>query len=76
MFSVGTELRTPDESIGEVTPSPPYTVTPGTDDYEVTFEITPAPETSGEVFDSLSLSFEQVGGAAVHGAYRQTRRRS
>ena len=53
--------------VGEVT-TEPYTVTPGTDDYEVTFEITPAAETAGKTFDSLSLSFQQIGSATIHGA--------
>lgn len=53
--------------IGEVT-TEPYTVTPGTGDYPVTFEITPAADAAGKVFDSFSLSFEQAGNATVHGA--------
>ena len=55
--------------IGEVT-TEPYTVTPGTDDYEVSFEITPAQEAAGKTFSALSLSFEQVGSATIHGAVR------
>lgn len=58
-----------DVTIGEVT-SDSYLVTPGTGDYEVTFEITPGEELAGTVFDSLTLSLEQIGSATVHGAIR------
>lgn len=54
-------------TIGEVT-TEPYLVTPGTGDYEVTFEITPAAELAGKVFDELTLSLEQVGPTLIHGA--------
>jgi hypothetical protein len=56
-----------DVTIGEVT-TEAYTVTPGTGDYEVTFEIKPAPELAGKVFDGLTLSLEQTGNTLVHGA--------
>lgn len=58
-----------DVIIGEVT-TEPYLVTPGTGDYEVTFEIAPPAELAGKVFDTLSLSLEQIGSATVHGAIR------
>jgi hypothetical protein len=66
MVLTGTSKGT-DVVIGEVT-TEPYAVTPGTGDYAVSFEITPSQESSGKVFDALSLSFEQVGSATVHGA--------
>ena len=56
-----------DVTIGEVT-TESYLVTPGTGDYEVTFEITPAAELAGKVFDELTLSLEQVGPTLIHGA--------
>jgi hypothetical protein len=59
-----------DVTIGEVT-TDPYTVTPGppgSPNYEVTFEFTPAAELAGKVLDTLSLSFEQTGSATLHGA--------
>lgn len=56
-----------DVTIGELT-TETYTVTPGTGDYEVTFEITPGEELAGTVFDSLTLSLEMVGSATLHGA--------
>lgn len=56
-----------DITIGEVT-TEPYMVTPGTGDYEVTFEITPAADLAGKTFETLSLSLEQVGSATIHGA--------
>jgi hypothetical protein len=56
-----------DVTIGEVT-TEPYLVTPGTGDYEVTFEITPPADLQGKVLDTLSISLEQTGSATVHGA--------
>ena len=58
-----------DVTIGEVD-TESYSVTPGTGDYEVKFEITPAPEAAGATFDSLVLSLMQTGSATVHGALR------
>jgi hypothetical protein len=54
-------------TIGEVT-TETYMVTPGTGDYEVNFEITPAPELAGKTFDALTLSLLQVGPTLIHGA--------
>lgn len=54
-------------TIGEVT-TEPYMVTPGTGDYEVTFEITPPAELAGKVFEALTLSLEQTGPTLIHGA--------
>jgi hypothetical protein len=54
-------------TIGEVT-TEPYLVTPGTGDYEVTFEIKPPADLAGKVLDSLSISLEQIGSATIHGA--------
>ena len=54
-------------TIGEVT-TETYVVTPGTGDYEVTFEITPAPELARKVFSGLTLSLEQIGPTLIHGA--------
>lgn len=56
-----------DVTIGEVT-TETYMVTPGTGDYEVTFEITPAADLAGKVFDKLTLSLEQIGNTLIHGA--------
>jgi len=56
-----------DITIGEVT-TDTYMVTPGTGDYEVTFEIAPAAELSRKVFDGLTLSLEQIGPTLIHGA--------
>lgn len=56
-----------DITIGEVT-TETYVVTPGTGDYEVTFEITPAEELAGKVFEDLTLSLEQIGPTLIHGA--------
>ena len=56
-----------DVAIGEVT-TETYVVTPGTGDYEVIFEITPAAEVDGKVFDGLTLSLEQIGPTLIHGA--------
>lgn len=56
-----------DVTVGEVT-TDTYLVTPGTGEYEVTFEITPAAELAGKVFEELTLSLEQVGPTLIHGA--------
>lgn len=54
-------------TIGEAT-TESYVVAPGIGDYEVTFEITPAAELAGKVFNELTLSLEQVGPTLIHGA--------
>lgn len=56
-----------DVTIGEATTTP-YLVTPGNGDYEVVFEITPDAALTGKVFETFSMSLEQVGSATVHGA--------
>ena len=56
-----------DVTIGEVT-TETYVVTPGTGDYEVTFEITPAPELARKVLSELTISLEQIGPTLIHGA--------
>ena len=56
-----------DVTIGEVT-TDTYLVTPGTGNYEVTFEITPAPELARKVFSELTISLEQIGPTLIHGA--------
>jgi hypothetical protein len=52
--------------IGELT-TEPYTVTPASADYVVEFEIQPAPELAGKVFDDLTLSLELTGNQMFHG---------
>ena len=54
--------------IGQFT-SEPYIVTPASAEYVVEFEITPAPELAGKVFDSLTLSLESTGNAMFHGVF-------
>ncbi len=56
-------------TVGEVT-TEPYLVVPGpaSGSYEVAFEIAPSADLAGKVLDSLSVSFEQVGSATLHGA--------
>ena len=54
-------------TIGEVT-TDAYPVAPGVGDYEVTFEIEPAADLAGKVFNELTLSLEQVGPTLIHGA--------
>lgn len=55
-----------DVTIGEVD-TDAYTVTPGTQDYKVDFEIAPGADLTGKVLNALSLSVEQVGSATLHG---------
>ncbi|MEA2451515.1 MAG: hypothetical protein QOG04_225 [Actinomycetota bacterium] len=52
--------------IGELT-TDPYTVTPATQDYVVEFEITPAAELQGKVFEGLTLNLELKGNQMFHG---------
>jgi hypothetical protein len=52
--------------IGELT-TDPYTVTPASADYVVEFEMQPAAELQGKVFDGLTLDLRLVGNQMFHG---------
>jgi len=52
--------------IGEIV-SDPYTVTPASAEYVVEFEIEPAAELQGKVFDTLTLNLELTGNQMFHG---------
>lgn len=52
--------------IGEIV-TEPYTVTPASAEYIVEFEIQPAGELQGKVFDSLTLNLELTGNQMFHG---------
>jgi hypothetical protein len=52
--------------IGELS-TEPYLVTPASADYVVEFEIQPAPELQGKVFDDLTLHLELGGDQMFHG---------
>jgi hypothetical protein len=54
--------------IGEVS-TEPYVVTPASADYSVEFEIQPAPELAGKVFDGLTLSLQTSGNQMFHGVF-------
>ena len=47
--------------------SDPYVVTPAEIDYVVEFEIEPAPELQGKVFEGLTLNLELTGPQMFHG---------